>query len=312
MSNILVSGLVNVETNVKVKSFPIPYFPINYPFFGVDTNVAGVAVNISSALQTLGDDIKISSIIGNDELALLVKEKLEKDNITQKYIYQNLKATPQTVVLYDNDGNRQIYCDLKDLQEAVYPKDMHDELLQNCNVAIVCNSNFCRPLLKCAKEKNITVACDVQVLSSVRGEYDKEFMEYADILFLSNANLPYAEKQFICDLKNTYSAKIVVIGMGKKGALMYVRSEDALYKVPAVTVGNIVNTVGAGDALFSSFVHYYCKNAPGNMSAIEALKRASVFASYKIAFTTASTGFAKEDEVEKMLQKVAFSIERCF
>ncbi len=34
MSKILVSGLVNTETTVKIKEFPIPYFPIDYPFFG--------------------------------------------------------------------------------------------------------------------------------------------------------------------------------------------------------------------------------------------------------------------------------------
>jgi ribokinase len=33
MSKILVSGLVNTETTVKIKEFPIPYFPIDYPFF---------------------------------------------------------------------------------------------------------------------------------------------------------------------------------------------------------------------------------------------------------------------------------------
>ena len=31
--NVLVSGLVNVETSVKVRKFPIEYYPIDYPFF---------------------------------------------------------------------------------------------------------------------------------------------------------------------------------------------------------------------------------------------------------------------------------------
>ena len=42
---ILVSGLVNTETTVKIKKFPIEYFPIDYPFFGVNTRVSGVAYN---------------------------------------------------------------------------------------------------------------------------------------------------------------------------------------------------------------------------------------------------------------------------
>lgn len=30
--HILISGLVNVETSVKVRRFPIDYYPIDYPF----------------------------------------------------------------------------------------------------------------------------------------------------------------------------------------------------------------------------------------------------------------------------------------
>ena len=57
MKKILVSGLVNTETTVKVGAFPIEYAPIEYSFFGVNTSVSGVAYNIVKALKTLGDEI---------------------------------------------------------------------------------------------------------------------------------------------------------------------------------------------------------------------------------------------------------------
>ena len=66
MSKILVSGLVNVETNTKIQNFPINYCPINYSFFGVESNVSGVAYNISKALTTLGDDVSICSMTGKN------------------------------------------------------------------------------------------------------------------------------------------------------------------------------------------------------------------------------------------------------
>ena len=31
---LLVSGLLNTETTAAVRGFPIPYYPIDYPFFG--------------------------------------------------------------------------------------------------------------------------------------------------------------------------------------------------------------------------------------------------------------------------------------
>ena len=37
---ILVSGLLNVETTVPVRGFPINYYPIDYPFFGINSNVS--------------------------------------------------------------------------------------------------------------------------------------------------------------------------------------------------------------------------------------------------------------------------------
>ena len=42
MKNILVSGLVNTETTCRVRQFPINYYPVDYPFFGVSTAVSGV------------------------------------------------------------------------------------------------------------------------------------------------------------------------------------------------------------------------------------------------------------------------------
>ena len=60
---LLVSGLLNTETTAAVRGFPIPYYPIDYPFFGVHTAVSGVAFNIAKALRALGDPVRLASII---------------------------------------------------------------------------------------------------------------------------------------------------------------------------------------------------------------------------------------------------------
>ena len=49
MAKILISGLVNTETSVRVRQFPVEYYPIDYAFFGVNTAVSGVACNIALA-----------------------------------------------------------------------------------------------------------------------------------------------------------------------------------------------------------------------------------------------------------------------
>ena len=55
MSKIFISGLTNTETTVKVRSFSRECYPIDYPFFGVNIRVSGVAYNLAKSMKTLGD-----------------------------------------------------------------------------------------------------------------------------------------------------------------------------------------------------------------------------------------------------------------
>lgn len=298
MKKILVSGLINTETTVKVKSFPIEYFPIDYPFFGVNTRVSGVAYNLVKALKSLGDDVSLVTMTGDDFSAEYIKTEVEKAGVDIKHISNMLKETPNSVVLYDNEGKRQIYCDLKDIQDIKY--DFEETLYNHSDVVIACNTNFNRELLKKAKAAGKMIATDVHVLGDIDDEYNQDFMKYANILFLSDENIKADYKKFILSIEEKFGNDIIVLGMGKKGALMYVKDENRFYELPAVDVKEVVNTVGAGDALFSSFIHFYAKG----LKPIECLKRAEVFAAYKIGFDGASVGFTDEETVEKLVKEL--------
>ena len=104
------------------------------------------------------------------------------------------------------------------------------------------------------------------------------------------------------DIENNYQNEIIVLGMGAKGALMYVKDEQKFYELEAVSNLKVVNTVGAGDALFSSFLHYYAKG----ISPLECLKKAQLFAAYKIGFDGASNGFASEEIMEQLEKDNSF------
>ncbi|MGN0350233.1 MAG: carbohydrate kinase family protein [Roseburia sp.] len=295
MKKILVSGLINTETTVKVKKFPIEYFPIDYPFFGVNTRVSGVAYNLAKALKALGDDVNLVTMTGTDFSAEYVKSKIEEIGISTEKVKCTLKETPNSVVLYDDEGKRQIYCDLKDVQDTAYR--FEQELYADCDVVVACNTNFNRDLLKKARQDQKTIATDVHVLGEIKDAYNRDFMEYANLLFLSDENIQGDYREFLSKIEEAYKNDIIVLGMGSKGALMYVKQEDIFYELPAVNVGDVVNTVGAGDSLFSAFIHYYAKG----LSPVECLKRAEIFAAYKIGFDGASVGFADEETVEKLM-----------
>lgn len=291
--NILVSGLLNTETTVAVRGFPIAYYPIDYPFFGVSTAVSGVAFNIAKALRTLGDQVRLTSMVGDDVPAATIRAELDALHIGTEQVRTKLSQTPNSVVLYDPEGRRQIYCDLKDIQETVY--DFSPELLEGIDLVVACNINFNRPLLHLAKAAGKTVATDVHVLGNVYDDYNREFMENADILFLSDEAVGEDWQGFLYRLAETYPCKLIILGRGGKGAALYQRSTGQITEMPAAYMGPVVNTVGAGDALFSSFLHFYAKGS----SPEDALRRAQVFAAHKITVTGASNGFVSEETVER-------------
>lgn len=291
MARIYVSGLVNTETTVKVRKFPVDYYPIDYPFFGVQTQVSGVAYNVAKALTTLGDGVYLASMIGRDIQADVVERTLQRDGIGLEGIRRELPQTPSSVVLYDDSGRRQIYCDLKDIQEREYVCDR--EKIAGCDLIAACNISFNRSLLPMAKAMGKEIATDVHVLSDVEDDYNREFLENANIVFLSDEGLPCDPGEFLWRLHCRYHNDILVLGRGEKGAMLYDQREDAFYNLPCVPA-NVVNTVGAGDALFSAFLHFYGKG----MKPIDALWRAQVFASAKTEVSGASQGFLTEGEVE--------------
>ena len=290
---ILVSGLLNTETTTAVRGFPVNYYPIDYAFFGIDTAVSGVAFNIAKALCTLGDEVCLTSMTGKDFSASYIRNELKELGIGTDLLHASLKQTPSSVVLYDPEGRRQIYCDLKDIQDTKYPFEAN--MLDGIDLVAACNINFNRPLLHLAKEAGKIIATDVHVLSDIYDEYNREFMEYADILFLSDENIGDDYQAFLWELAHTYGCKIIVLGRGAKGAAIYLREIDQITEMPAVNAGKVVNTVGAGDALFSAFLHFYAKG----YDATAALHRAQIFAAHKITVSGAAKGFVSEATIEK-------------
>ena len=157
LCNIVVSGLVNVETTLNIGQFPVQYCPIEYRFFGLKSNVAGVAYNVTKALVTLENNVELLSMIGTDGEGKVVLEGLKNAGISENYILPKLSETPTSLILFDDEGKRKIYCDLKDIQESDYPMENAEELLENCDLVVACNCNFNRPLLKLAKEMGKTI-----------------------------------------------------------------------------------------------------------------------------------------------------------
>lgn len=286
MPRLLVSGLINIETTLRVEAFPLHYNPVNYPFFGVASSVSGVGYNVAKALTRLGHAVAFTSLIGRDNAALQARAALAADGVPGDFVLE-AAHTAQSVIVYDRDGRRQIHVDLKDLQERAYPPERFAEALAGCDLAALCNVNFSRPFLAVARRAGLPVATDVHALASLDDDYNQDFLRAADLLFMSHERLPDAPEAVARAVLERFGAQIVVIGLGGDGALLAVRRDGFVGRFPARRLRPIVNTIGAGDALFSAFLHGYITSG----DPYAALRRAQVFAAYKIGATGAADGF---------------------
>jgi len=292
MNNFLVCGHITIETTVKIENFPIEYSPVEFNFYGNKSAVSGVGFNIVKAIKTLGGNPVFCSIIGNDIYKDIIKNELDKIDVNSEYVLPVIDETSQSIILY-NENKRKIYLDLKNIQETKYPVNKIENLINDVDIAILCNINYSRELLKIVKNYGKIIATDVHVIHSIDDEYNKDFMEYSDILFLSNENITGKEYEVIHKLIETYKNKIIVTGLGENGLLIYVRDNNQIKHYPAVKTRKIVNTIGAGDALFSSFIYFYNKTKDPFYS----IEKAIIFASYKIGEKGAAEGFLTENEL---------------
>lgn len=300
MDKILVSGLVNIETTLQIDSFPLEYNPTNYSFFGIDSAVSGVGYNVAKALNTLGAEVDLLSLVGDDLAGQTVEYTLQKEGLSTEYILEYLTETPQSVIIYDQEGKRQNHTDLKDIQQKDYPVKFFSEIVKEASLVCLCNINFSRPFLNQAQELGKTIATDVHTISELDDDYNRDFMAAADILFMSDEELPCSPEEWASRVQTKYDTDIIVIGLGERGALLAVKEDDFLRRFPAVRTREVVNTVGAGDSLFSAFVYFYNKTQNPYLS----IRKAVVFASYKVGATSASKGFLSEAELNQLYKEV--------
>ena len=294
MKKILISGLLNVESSLFVDSFPLDYFPICYPFHGISSHVSGVGYNLSKGLSVLGDDVSLLSLLGNDLNGKIILSHLQEEGIKTENIKIIDGDTPQSIVIVDRQGKRQIHCDLKDIQSLTPFEDIPGG---EFDMALLTNINFSLPLLRKCKEKGIKIATDVHVLSSLEDEYNRPFMENADILFLSNEAIKGKEGEFIASIYRRYHNPLIVVGCGEEGALAYLGETDTYLYEPSFAPFVIKSTVGAGDCLFASFIHAYLSGR--DISAC--LRFAVISSGIKISSSGGGEGYAKEEIILRYL-----------
>jgi len=288
----LVAGLINLETTVPVEGFPLPYDPVRFTP-GIASAASGVGWNVARALHALGTTVTFLGLAGPDPAGAVVREEVARSGVSAVLV--GTPATPQSVILYDPSGRRRAETDLKGLQEETFPAARFDAALAGCDLAVLANINWTRPLLARAAAAGVPIATDLHDVRSLDNPYDADYLAHATVLFCSGERLPEPPEAFARRVWDRADPEVVGIGLGARGAIVAGRGL-APTLVPAPALRPVVSTIGAGDALFAAFLHFHSRYG----DPVEAMKRAVAFAAWKVGEPSAAAGFLREDEVEAL------------
>ena len=291
MSSILVAGGIGLEVILSSAQTAPPQASIEQ----CDTEIApaGGGWNVARALQTLGSDVRFATLLARDPVSRIVRDELERFGFDTEGAVAGIDKTPVAVVRVSADGSRHIFLDNSVLETAKYPVDIAKRLLTEVDLVVLTNTEFARPLIALAKENGISIAIDVQSIGPVADDRNQEFINSAQVLFMSNEAIATPAETWLTQLLLRHPAEIIVMGMGGDGCAIAQRSTQDVIHVPAAKNLPVVNTVGAGDALFAAFLHFFHKGD----DPIRAIRLANYFAARKIGHSGGAQGFLTETEL---------------
>ena len=274
---------------------PVSFSPMTSEIDTIFTEMGGDAYNESLALGWLGDDVTFMSIVGRNQDMGMINPPDRKLTLSTQYIIPQMKATPTEVVLYDKNRRQQIFEDIKDLRENVYDMSMVAPLADACDMLVLANANFCRPFAKVAAEHKKPIAVNIRSYKPEKEKYNTDFLEPAKVLYFSDDTLTEDPYEFIDRISGTYGTEIIILGQGSEGLILFDKTKDIRAHYKTVKTNEVVNTIGAGNALFACFLHYYMETG----DSVNAIKNALLFASYKIGYMGTSNGFMTTDQLDQ-------------
>ena len=285
----LVVGNVGLETSLKLTTFPLPDAS-SYQPHKLELGVSGVGFNLAGALQTLGTEVRLASVIGPDTVGDFLLAELKKLDMSTSHVHTG-ERTARSLVVSDASGARHVHTDLGGVRGAAYPLERFDAALQGCALAVLSNIGYSRPLLARALSAGVPISTDLHAIRDLQNPYDQDFLAAATLLFFSGERLKDAH-QTVTELRGRFDPEVIVVGLGAEGALLSERGCKTLL-IPAFSAPQVLSTVGAGDALHAAFCHFWLQGEPPE----QALRFACAFAARKIRSGQGGQGFVSEAEV---------------
>lgn len=306
MGKIIVIGNSLVEVSISNQISRIIGGVVAFVPNQIHSVVSGIGLNVALSLRKLGNRPDFLTLIGKDEIGELIYSYISKVGISTELVTRSEEESGIAIISYHVGEDPGMLLDLKKVHDDRSLSELPPVNYGDYELAVCCFIGFSKPYLNGFADAGIPIAADVQVLSDANDPEKKGYLENAEILFLSNQAIRGKELTFIKELQQRYNNNIIGVGMGEEGSLLALKSTGDIWHIPAAFTRPVVNTVGCGDALFSSFLHGFLESG----DPLHAMEQAAVFASYKAGSSGASAGFLTKAELDDWVKRIPIKTKK--
>ena len=244
----------------------------------VTESVGGVARNIAENLGRFGNEVKLITLMGQDQGAKFIeKESQAFMNLDYVEMLPDLKTGSYSAVL-DSKGELILAMADMSIYDSLLPKFLtkHEALLSNAKCIIVdlnCPKETVVYLQNLATKRNIPFAIIPVSAPKIKNMPDNlmgvtyficnrdEAEAYLNIRILNDQDYSRAVKMLM-----EKGASNVILTLGDQGAM--VGSVEGIFYLKAEKLNEIIDVTGAGDAFVGGFIHGMLNDEPF-MSAVK-------------------------------------------
>ncbi|WP_433337508.1 carbohydrate kinase family protein [Spirillospora sp. CA-294931] len=288
---VVVAGAASLYMALGLEGFPLRYAPTATHRWA-NVGVAGAACHVARVQSALGNDVELCTLVGDDAAGAAIRWELGGLGLLGAGVVETA-ASSLGLVLVGPEGQRMGLPHLTPVNKVSYPFNVLRDRAQAADLLVLTNAKFVRPLLGPADELGIPIAVDVHLISDLDGDYNRPWLERAEIVFCSHERLASPSDWVGAVFRRYPRCRIVGVGMGADGALLGLR-EGLLVRVAAAPAGEIVNTSGAGDALFATFLATRLQGA----DPIAAIQSGVLHAGWKIGHRLPASVSLSSQELE--------------
>lgn len=290
------------------------------------TRVAGGApANVVGAVTKLGIPSRFLTRLGEDPFGDYIEEVLRETGIDTSQIRRGAEGeTALAFVSLAEDGNRDFKFYRKNSADLLFsPEDIDAHVLDDCGAIHFCSVDLVESPMKEAHRKLIDMAISRDKLVSFDPnlrfslwddlenlrETVREFMEYADIIKISDEELEFITGcrtvEEALPMLFAHRARYVVYTMGAEGAAVYTRRGRV--DAPGFCV-EVRDTTGAGDSFIGAFLYCLLRDEIRDLDQVsdEKLRSYLLFSNAYAACTTTREGalaaMATAEELEEWME----------